>query len=113
MVSYLRTRGGPKVGTWAFWLPASPPQPLRSSVGFSPENLFYGLGTVHCQNRRTETMKTPHAILIGLSLIAAAIFFKNVAVTPANANGQPKGHVHFSCAASTIKKVDCFILIEI
>jgi len=58
-------------------------------------------------------MKTPHAILIGLSLIAAAIFFKNVAVTPANANGQPKGHVHFSCAASTIKKVDCFILIEI
>ena len=55
-------------------------------------------------------MKTPHAILIGLSLIAAAIFFKNVAVTPANADGQPKGHVHFSCAASTIKKVDCFYL---
>ena len=55
-------------------------------------------------------MKTPHAILIGLSLIVAANFFKGVALTPANADGQPKGHVHFSCAASTIKKVDCFYL---
>ena len=30
-------------------------------------------------------MKTPHAILIGLSLIAAAIFFKDPAVKPAHA----------------------------
>ena len=32
-------------------------------------------------------MKTPHAILIGLSLIAAAIFFKDTAVKPAYAYG--------------------------
>ena len=32
-------------------------------------------------------MKTPHAILIGLSLIAAAIFFKDTAVKPAHASG--------------------------
>ena len=31
-------------------------------------------------------MKTPHAILIGLSLIAAAIFFEETAVKPAHAN---------------------------
>ena len=30
-------------------------------------------------------MNTPHAILIGLSLIAAAIFFKGTAVNPAHA----------------------------
>ena len=30
-------------------------------------------------------MKTPHAILIGLSLIAAGIFFKDTAVKPAYA----------------------------
>ena len=34
-------------------------------------------------------MKTPHAILIGLSLIAAAIFFKDTAVKPAHAFGGP------------------------
>ena len=32
-------------------------------------------------------MKTPHAILIGLSLIAAAIFYKDTAVKPAHAYG--------------------------
>ena len=32
-------------------------------------------------------MKTPHAILIGLSLIAAAIYFKDTAVEPAHAYG--------------------------
>ena len=32
-------------------------------------------------------MKTPHAILIGLSLIAAAIFFKDTAVKRASAYG--------------------------
>ena len=31
-------------------------------------------------------MKTPHAILIGLSLIAAAIYFKDTAVKPAYAS---------------------------
>ena len=36
-------------------------------------------------------MKTPHAILIGLSLIAAAIFFKDTAVKPAHAFGGPDG----------------------
>ena len=39
-------------------------------------------------------MKTPHAILIGLSLIAAAIFFKDTAVKPAHAFGGPDG---FGC----------------
>ena len=34
-------------------------------------------------------MKTPHAILIGLSLIAAAIFFKDTAVKPAHAYNNP------------------------
>ena len=34
-------------------------------------------------------MKTPHAILIGLSLFAAAIFFKDTAVKPAHAYGSP------------------------
>ena len=34
-------------------------------------------------------MKTPHAILIGLSLIAAAIFFKDTAVNPAHAYNAP------------------------
>ena len=34
-------------------------------------------------------MKTPHAILIGLSLIAAAIFFKDTALKPAHAYNAP------------------------
>ena len=34
-------------------------------------------------------MKTPYAILIGLSLIAAAIFFKDTAVNPAHAYNNP------------------------
>ena len=34
-------------------------------------------------------MKTPHTILIGLSLIAAAIFFKDTAVKPAHAYNNP------------------------
>ena len=34
-------------------------------------------------------MKTPHEILIGLSLIAAAIFFKDTAVKPAYACCNP------------------------
>ena len=33
----------------------------------------------HGENHQEATMKTPHAILIGLSLIAAAIFFKDTA----------------------------------
>ena len=39
-------------------------------------------------------MKTPYAILIGLSLIAAAIFFKDTAVKPAHAFNGPNG---FAC----------------
>ena len=34
-------------------------------------------------------MKTPHAILIGLSLIAAAIFFKDTMTPPAHARWTP------------------------
>ena len=34
-------------------------------------------------------MKTPHAILIGLSLITAAIFFKDTALKPAHAYNAP------------------------
>ena len=41
-------------------------------------------------------MKTSHAILIGLSLIAAAIFFKDTAVKPAHAFGGPDG---FGCSS--------------
>ncbi len=41
-------------------------------------------------------MKTPHAILIGLSLIAAAIFFKDTAVKPAHAFGGPDGFACYS-----------------
>ena len=62
---------------------------LRLSFGFLPGSLFYGLGTVHCQNRRTKTMKRPHAILIGLSLMAAATLFKETAVKPAYAYNNP------------------------
>ena len=40
-------------------------------------------------------MKTPHAILIGPSLIAAAIFFKDTMTPPAHAFvGRPDG---FAC----------------
>ena len=42
-------------------------------------------------------MKTPHAILIGLSLIAAAIFFKDTMTPPAHAFGGPDG---FACGES-------------
>ena len=42
-------------------------------------------------------MKTPHAILIGLSLIAAAIYFKDTAVKPAYASGGPSGVAGFEC----------------
>ena len=39
-------------------------------------------------------MKTPHAVLIGLSLIAAAIYFKEPFVKPAHAFG---GVDHIAC----------------
>ena len=42
-------------------------------------------------------MKTPHAILIGLSLIAAAIFFKDIMTPPAHAFGKSDG---FACAGT-------------
>ena len=44
-------------------------------------------------------MKTPHAILIGLSLIAAAIFFKDTAVKPAHAFGGPD---HITCGGEQL-----------
>ena len=46
-------------------------------------------------------MKTPHAIVIGLSLIAAAIFFKDTMTPPANAFGGPDG---FGC-----NRLYCFV----
>jgi hypothetical protein len=42
-------------------------------------------------------MKTPHAVLIGLSLIAAAIYFKEPFVKPAHAFGGPD---HIACDSS-------------
>ena len=42
-------------------------------------------------------MKTPHAILIGLALIAAAIFFRQPAIAPAQA-GLIGGVDGFECA---------------
>ena len=51
-------------------------------------------------------MKTPHAILIGLSLIAAAIFFKDTVVKPAHAIGGPSGLAGFSCMGGTCYIVD-------
>ena len=50
-------------------------------------------------------MKTPHAILIGLSLIAAAIFFKDIMTSPAHALGGPRGFGSFSCSHGY-----CFVL---
>ena len=52
----------------------------------------------HGENPKEATMKTPHAILIGLSLIAAAIFFNDSAVKPAHAFGGPDG---FGCSGGT------------
>ena len=51
-------------------------------------------------------MKTPHAILIGLSLIAAAIYFKDTAVKPAYASGGPSGVAGFDCMGKTCYIVD-------
>ena len=51
-------------------------------------------------------MKTPHAILIGLSLIAAAIFFKDTMTSPAHALGGPRGGWGFSCTAQYCYMVD-------
>ena len=41
------------------------------------------------ENQKEVEMKTPHAILIGLSLIAAAIFSQDTGVRPAHAYGIP------------------------
>ena len=50
-------------------------------------------------------MKTPHAILIGLSLIAAAIFFKDTAIKPAYAIGGPKAVAGFACTAGDARAI--------
>ena len=54
-------------------------------------------------------MKTPYAILIGLALIAAALFFRQPAVAPAQAGliGDVDG---FKCVASEKRKTTCAIL---
>ena len=44
----------------------------------------------HGDKQEEATMKTPHAILIGLSLIAAAIFFKDTMTPPAHARWTPE-----------------------
>ena len=49
-------------------------------------------------------MKTPHAILIGLTVIAAALFFREPSVSPAQAGVSGKVH-GFQCGGRT-----CFIL---
>ena len=51
-------------------------------------------------------MKTPHAILIGLSLIAVAIFFKYTLTSPAHALMGPRGLAGFSCTGGTCYIVD-------
>ena len=51
-------------------------------------------------------MKTPHAILIGLSLISAAIFFKDTAVKPAHAFGGPDYITCWSWAYSYVFEGD-------
>ena len=57
-------------------------------------------------------MKTPHAILIGLSLIAAAIFFKDMPIRSAHASfhNEARG---FSCLEGKYTVSDtalCFLL---
>ena len=48
-------------------------------------------------------MKTPHAILVGLALISAAIFFREPSVKPAHA--ALTGADGFQCSANS-----CFVL---
>ena len=62
----------------------------------------------HGENPKEATIKTPHAILIALSLIVAAIFFKDTAVKPAHASGEPGGVAGFSCIMS--KTDECYLL---
>ena len=54
-------------------------------------------------------MKTPHAILIGLALIAAALFFREPSVSPAQAGimGDVDG---FECLGPDRSSESCFIL---
>ena len=62
----------------------------------------------HGENPKEATIKTPHAILIGLSLIAAAIFFKDTAVKPAYAYNNPATHEDVKKAAR-----DCLHLADV
>ena len=62
-------------------------------------------------------MKTPHAILIGLALIAAALFFRQPSIAPAQAGGVKVKYMDgFKCVAhpGTPGKVSghCYILHE-
>ena len=51
-------------------------------------------------------MKTPHAVLIGLSLIAAAIYFKEPFVKPAHAFGGPH---NITCFRSPSDEHVCYL----
>ena len=51
-------------------------------------------------------MKTPHAVLIGLSLIAAAIYFKEPFVEPAHAFGGPD---HITCFDASDAQRGCYL----
>ena len=54
-------------------------------------------------------MKTPHAILIGLTLIAAALFFREPSVAPAKA-GIMGGADSISCVMNKREDLHCYIL---
>jgi len=51
-------------------------------------------------------MKTPYAILIGLALIAAAIFFRQPSIAPAQAQFRSKA-IGIACSATLS---DCAVL---
>ena len=55
-------------------------------------------------------MKTPHAILIGLALIAAALFFREPSVPPAQA-GLVDGASGLQCRQwQSLSGTECFIV---
>jgi len=53
-------------------------------------------------------MKTPHAILIGLTVIAAALLFREPSVSPAHAYAEGDDVDGFLCGGELFDK--CFIL---
>jgi len=56
-------------------------------------------------------MKTPYAILIGLALIAAAIFYREPSISAAQAGGIKTKYMDgFKCVASENGQTTCAIL---